>query len=425
WADAYTDTVGRLLAGLDVPRRGLIGPWSHAYPHIAEPGPAIDFIGEAVRWWDHWLKGRDNGAMDGPMLRAWLQDSTAPAARQPSVPGHWVSEPVWPPREDRDRHWHLADSRLTAEPAESVTAICSPQDTGLASGAWCGYGLGDGPADQRIDDAKSAAFATAPLGAAVAVLGTPVVTLDIAANHLTGTIAVRLLDIAPDGASTRVSYGLLALSHRDSHSDPCPMQPGLRTRVTLRLNDIGWRFLPGHRIAVAVSTAYWPTAWPAPAPLTLQIYGTSRLAVPIRTGRPEDDVLLPFAPPPPIGTLPHQRRRTPDRGRTVTIDFAGGLTKLIARKDRGAIHLDGIDLDVDASGEERFVIDPADPLSARVETHWDCAMARGDWTMSSTSDVVMTADAAQFHIEARLVVREGDAVVSNRHWSVAIPRDGI
>ncbi|HET6704503.1 CocE/NonD family hydrolase, partial [Amycolatopsis sp.] len=41
WADGYSNAVIRLLAHLDVPRRGLIGPWSHKYPHLGEPGPAI------------------------------------------------------------------------------------------------------------------------------------------------------------------------------------------------------------------------------------------------------------------------------------------------------------------------------------------------------------------------------------------------
>ena len=39
WADGYTNAVFRLLAALDVPRKGLVGPWSHKYPHLGQPGP--------------------------------------------------------------------------------------------------------------------------------------------------------------------------------------------------------------------------------------------------------------------------------------------------------------------------------------------------------------------------------------------------
>ena len=40
-----------------MPRKGLVGPWAHTYPHLGRPGPAIDFLQEQLRWWDHWLKG--------------------------------------------------------------------------------------------------------------------------------------------------------------------------------------------------------------------------------------------------------------------------------------------------------------------------------------------------------------------------------
>src|SRR5690242_13008433 len=59
WADAYTNAIPRLLEGLTVPRLGLIGPWAHIYPQDGSPGPAIGFLQEATRWWDHWLKDED------------------------------------------------------------------------------------------------------------------------------------------------------------------------------------------------------------------------------------------------------------------------------------------------------------------------------------------------------------------------------
>ncbi|MFP4033745.1 MAG: CocE/NonD family hydrolase, partial [Desulfococcaceae bacterium] len=80
WADGYSNAVFRLLEGLSVPRKGLVGPWSHKYPHQGVPGPAIGFLQECVRWWDRWLKGEENGAETGPMLRVWMQDSIAPRA---------------------------------------------------------------------------------------------------------------------------------------------------------------------------------------------------------------------------------------------------------------------------------------------------------------------------------------------------------
>ena len=47
WADGYSNAIPRLLAGLRCPRKGLIGPWAHKYPHFATPGPQIGFLQEA------------------------------------------------------------------------------------------------------------------------------------------------------------------------------------------------------------------------------------------------------------------------------------------------------------------------------------------------------------------------------------------
>ncbi|MDX1606964.1 MAG: CocE/NonD family hydrolase, partial [Candidatus Competibacterales bacterium] len=63
WADGYSNAIPRLMAGLSCPRKALIGPWSHAFPHVGAPGPSIGFFQEMLRWWDYWLKGQDTGIM--------------------------------------------------------------------------------------------------------------------------------------------------------------------------------------------------------------------------------------------------------------------------------------------------------------------------------------------------------------------------
>ena len=65
WTDGYTDAVLRLLEHLDVPRRGLIGPWGHNDPVHGVPAPAVGSLGECVRFFDRWLKGIANGIDDG------------------------------------------------------------------------------------------------------------------------------------------------------------------------------------------------------------------------------------------------------------------------------------------------------------------------------------------------------------------------
>src|SRR5690606_12987580 len=119
WADGYTNAVLRLLEGLPGPRKGLIGPWGHAFPHVATPGPRIDFLGYVLRWWDHWLKGHDTGIMDEPMLTAWMQESEAPRPRYAERRGRWIAEPLWPSPQVAPKTLHLTATGL-AEEASAV-----------------------------------------------------------------------------------------------------------------------------------------------------------------------------------------------------------------------------------------------------------------------------------------------------------------
>ena len=97
---------------------------------------------------------------------------------------------------------------------------------------------------------------------------------------------MRLNDIAPDGASTRVTYAVLNLTHRDSHEKPRALKPGKAYTVRVQMNDIAHAFPAGHRIRLAISTCYWPLAWPAPEAATLTLTtGASTLTLPVRAPR--------------------------------------------------------------------------------------------------------------------------------------------
>ena len=84
WADGYSNAIPRLLEGLSCPRRGLVGPWPHAWPNACIPGPCIGFEQDALRWWDQYLKGIDTGIADEPMYRVWMQEGVPP---KPAVRG--------------------------------------------------------------------------------------------------------------------------------------------------------------------------------------------------------------------------------------------------------------------------------------------------------------------------------------------------
>ncbi len=228
WADGYSNAIPRLLAGLKCPKKGLIGPWAHLFPHDGVPGPAIGFLQEAVRWWDQWLRGVDTGIMDEPPLRVWMQENVAPLPYYDERPGRWVAEETWPSPRIAEHTFHLDPDGLAAQPGpREVLSFASPQTTGRAAGEWCGFGgEGEMPADQRPDDGRSFVFDSAPLPERLEILGAPVVEVEVAADRPTALLAVRLCAVQPDGVSSLVTYGVLNLTHRDGHEWPEPLEPG-------------------------------------------------------------------------------------------------------------------------------------------------------------------------------------------------------
>ena len=308
WTDGYTNAIPRLLAGLTAPRLGLIGPWAHKYPHFATPEPRMGFLQEALRWWDKWLKGIETGVMEGPMLRAYIMDSVRPSPLNARRPGHWIAEASWPPPGVKVRTLYMTGAGLAEAAGAEVALICaSPESVGVQSGAWCPYGTTpDEPEDQRADDAGSVVFDTDPLTEGVELLGAPILSIELAADRVCAKLVARLCDVHPDGASTRVSYGILNLTHRDGHETARPLAIGERTRVRLQLNDCGYAFPLGHRIRVAVSSAYWPITWPTPERVTLTLYaGEATVALPVRAPRVEDAQLSALPPPRSALRTPH------------------------------------------------------------------------------------------------------------------------
>ena len=433
WADGYTNAVFRLLAGLECPRQGLVGPWGHKYPHTGVPGPAIGFLTEITRWWDCWLKGRDTGIMDEPMLRAYVQDSVPPKSHYEERPGRWVAEAAWPSANVTASRLYLnADGLGTAPKPGAPLPICSPQTTGAAGGEWCPYGLGgigpENPTDQRIDDAHSLLFDGAPLDAPLEILGAAEVALDLASDKPVAQVVVRLNDIAPDGRVTRVTYGVLNLTHRESHAEPTPLEPGRRYRVTVKLNDAGYRFAAGHRVRVAISTAYWPIVWPVPESATLSIApGASTLSLPVRQPRPEDSAVR-FAPPETPTPMRWRVLRPGAVRRTVCHDVETGVQSIHVLRDDGRGVIEEIGVETDFHKELDYRLDPDDPATARAAADYDIVHRHADgggtgWDtrIRTHSAIACTADA--FIVEADLEAFEGERRIFSRSWTKRIRRD--
>jgi len=432
WADGYTNTVFRLMEKLDVPRKGLVGPWGHTYPHIGRPGPAIDFLSELVRWWDRWLKGKDNGVEHEPMIRAWMQDSAPPNPQYDFRPGKWVGESDWPSSSIEPLEYKLGQGRHL-EPAEAETAVNgldvqSPVTLGLFAGKWCSYAKGpDLSGDQRSEDGGGLIFQTDTLEEDVEILGSPVVELELASDQPVAMVAVRLSDMRPDHQVTRVTYGLLNLTHHESRRHPETLEPGKRYKVQVPLNYIAQTFPAGHRIRVAISTVYWPLAWTPPESTRLTVWtGNSRLILPRRRPRPQDDNALrdlgePVGAPGPDMTMIEPGQHT----WKVYRDLAENLSELEVVDDRGVFRLNDIGLTVGAHAKETYSAVTGDFTSVRGETVWERTLEREGWSVSTRTRTCLTSDRDNFYIDAELDAYEGDSRFVCKSWREVIPRDHI
>ena len=278
WYDTYVDFVGRTLAGLSVPCKGLIGPWAHTYPELARPG-GVDWATEEIRWWRHWLAGTDDGLMSEPVLRAFMPYQTPREVLPDPVPGRWVAEQSWPVNGRPELVLWFGEGRLEPAPVSCEPLVFEPDGpVGAAKAEW----LDLLPEEQSVDDARSLVLDSEPLADDVEILGYPSLILELAADEIRAALTARLTEVSPSGESWLVSYGIVDLTHRKGHSQPEPLAPGQWNVVRLKCFMTAHRFKRGHRIRLALSGGLWPMTWSASAAmLKFRTTGCS-LSLPVR-----------------------------------------------------------------------------------------------------------------------------------------------
>lgn len=432
WADGYSNAVFRLLEGLQSPARGLIGPWSHKYPHLGQPGPAIGFLQEVVAWWDHWLKDdTSNGAMDTPALSVWMQDSVPPASSYAERPGRWVGEPSWPSPHIEQRRHPLGRNRI-GRPGQTMSSpvltVQSPLSVGQFAGKWCSYNAPpDMPYDQREEDGGSMIFDTEPLDADLELLGAPIAVLRLSVDRPSAMVAVRLSDVAPDGQATRISYGIHNLNHHRNSEFPEELVIDEPFDVAVQLNGMAQSLPAGHRLRLSVSTSYWPVVWPPPEPVRLTVYPEqSHLSLPVRTLAEGNGQPVPrFGEPEgaePIATTQVVPGRQDWHVSRNMVDLSGALDVV---KDLGVVEFDDIDLRVTRRAHERYSYTHRDFNSVRGETRWVMGFEREDWRVRTTTRTILTSTPTDFHLHAELDAYEDGERVFSRTWTTDIPRDHL
>ena len=420
WIDHYHRSVPRMLANLKCPRKRLVGPWGHRYPHMSSGmGPAIDWLTEALRWWDYWLKGTNTGIMNEPMYRVWMQETPAMRGMQ-SVPGRWVAEETWPSARIKPKRYYLTGLGLAQRAGAEVIRILKPlQTVGITAPRRTPTMDADLPTDQRLDDARSLVFDSAPLTESLEILGTPVVSLDLTVDKPVAFLTVRLNEVEPDGVSKRLTFGVLNLTHRNGHESPEALKPGKRYRIGIQLQDCAQVLKAGNRIRVAISTTYWPMIWPSPEPVTLTLYaGKSELALPERPPRPADAQLKPFGTSFVPETWGHPKLTAP---KVFEWDLeAQKLTVRTSRESANTVNATGTQLS--RSYLEVAEILENDPTSARIECSEIRSFKRGNWDIRCESIVRMSLTKDTLLLTGDVRAYEDDKVIFAKVWHRTIPR---
>jgi uncharacterized protein len=233
------------------------------------------------------------------------------------------------------------------------------------------------------------------------ILGAPIVTLDVASDRPIANLVVRLCDVHPSGESLRVSFGVLNLTHRESHEQPALLTTGERYRVRIQLNDAGSVFPPGHKVRLAISTAYWPMIWPSPETATVQIFAGT-LDLPQRSPNAADAKLSPF---------PEPETASPEK-------------PTIARHDGVRVErIDRIGLELGTQDNTQYHVEENDPTSAVAELRHTQTLSRNEWQIRVETQLRMSSTANAFLLQGSLRAWEGDKEVCHRDWDRSVPRD--
>jgi predicted acyl esterase len=422
WHDPYRDAALRALEHSSGPVRALIGPWNHSGDF---PAPAADLGRVALQWWDHFLKGEENGVLAGPQLHAYMRRPHSPRITQAAIPGEWRAIDRWKEAPVTAERWHLNAGRdLERRPgAATQERLRMVPSTGVSAGT----GWIDIPPDQRSGDAQALVYESAPLTEELQILGKPVARLITAVDAQQANWIVKLSDVAPDGSTTLVTGGAMNGTHRSSSVTPRALERGVLNTLELPMLFTSWIFPPGHRIRISVANALWPAFWPSPGPVEMTL----------RLGEGGSWLSLPVIAPqtPEAAAAAAEQVGSRNLGEAEAEAMTGGTQYTWNGPKRSGFSHDEIARRTTyvrafqwevPEGEDvvvEYTVDDDDPANASFK---GTAFYRQQWNgqpVEWRGSTELRSDATTFHFRhVREVLRNGE-VVRRREWNERVARD--
>jgi hypothetical protein len=238
------------------------------------------------------------------------------------------------------------------------------------------------------------------------------------------TAVVRLQDVAPDGTACQVTAGVLNLTHRNGHEDPAPLPIGEPLEVAVRMRTCGYRFEPGHRIRVSVSSAVWPVLWPSPEPATFELLtgpaapSPPRLILAIVLDGQDTPVPDFRVDPPDLDAIGGGSDDDPIW--RVTEDVIAGTVTVESFEGGESVTEDGTRL----YGSEHHWMTAADarPAEATMTSEVRYRLEQDGHVVTSDADAEMSSTATEFRLRGELRVTLDGEPFASRRWDETIPR---
>lgn len=429
WFDGYRNSLPRMLANVQAPVKAIIGPWDHYYPHNAWPAPPMEWRQEAVRWFDHWLKGKDTGIMDEPRFAVYVRDAFPPGPGVNTIPGHWRWEKGWPLERSQTRTLYAqSDHGLETTPSDSARHLLPYKaSVGLEGGGPVMW-WGNIPPDQQPMDDHSLVYETEPLEAPLEILGFPLAQLMVSADATRANWVVRLSDVAPDGRVSQVSGAGFNGTHRKSARNPSDLVPGEEFPLEIELQFTSWVFPKDHRIRLAVSNGQWPMLWPTLYAMTsgLVLGGAegARIQLPvIPPGKHSGPNFMPPAESPSLeGYVTLDAGNVSGYGEieAVQTDPQTGETFGVATNSGGQRYPWGVE-----TFTERIEHRTSDrnPAHTSVKGTYALTQELADRRLRFEQHVLFSSDLENFRLKVTRRLKVDGELFREKHWDELIPRD--
>ena len=226
----------------------------------------LDYNGLTYAWFDHFLKGQDNGLLD-----------TLPRVRYYTMGiNKWQTSDSWPPKGAAPVTYYLSsdgkantlygDGALTStvpgnDRADSFTYDPMNPVPSYGGNVCCtGNAVQGGAFDQRAMEARNdiLVYGTEPLKEGVEVSGPIEVTLYVSSDAKDTDFTAKLIDVYPDGRAYNLDETIQRVRYREGYDKQLWMEPGKVYKVTLGPMNTSNYFDAGHRIRIEVSSSNFP-----------------------------------------------------------------------------------------------------------------------------------------------------------------------